>query len=100
MRRAARTDGNQQEIIDALRAAGCGVVDLSGVGGGVPDLLVEGPVFPWAMTLLEVKDSSQPKNKRKLTPAQEKFHAGWRGPLFVVETVAEALAAVGVKAAA
>lgn len=98
MRRAARTDGNHSAIVKALRAAGCGVVDLSGVGNGVPDLLVEAPVSPWAMTLLEVKDPSQPPNKQKLTPAQVTFHAGWRGPLHVVRTVDEALAAVGVRA--
>jgi hypothetical protein len=100
MRRAARTDQNQKAIVDALRAAGCGVVDLSKVGGGVPDLLVEAPTWPHAMTLLEVKNPEKPKADRELTPAQVKFHAGWRGSLFVVETVDEALAAVGLKAAA
>jgi hypothetical protein len=98
MRRAARTDGNHAEIVRALRQAGCGVVDLSGVGNGVPDLLVEAPVYPHAMALLEIKDPAQPPNKRKLTPAQQEFHAGWRGPLHVVETVEQALAAVGVRA--
>lgn len=97
MRRAARVDENQAEIIKALKAVGCGVVDLSGVGGGVPDLLVEGPVYPHAMTLLEIKNPAKPKADQKLTEAQVKFHAGWRGALHVVKTVDEALAAVGVR---
>ena len=33
-----RTDFNQQEIINALRAIGCSVQDLSQVGRGCPDL--------------------------------------------------------------
>lgn len=40
MRRAARTDANQVEIVSALRAIGCSVSDTSGVGGGFPDLAV------------------------------------------------------------
>ena len=33
MRRAARTDGNHREIVEALRAAGAAVTDTSAVGG-------------------------------------------------------------------
>lgn len=102
MRRAARTDENQQAIVDALRAAGCGVIDLSKVGGGVPDLLVHPPTFPDCRmaVLLEVKNPNKPKRDQRLTKAQEEFHAGWKGWLFTVRTVDEALAAVGLKAAA
>lgn len=98
MRRAARVDGNHAAIVKALRQAGCGVVDLSAVGNGVPDLLVHPPTFPDCRmaVLLEIKDPSQPPSKQRLTPAQEKFHAGWKGWLHVVRTVDEALAAVGV----
>ena len=98
MRRAAKVDGNHAKIVAALRAVGCGVVDLSAVGCGVPDLLVTCPTHPHDMVLIEVKDEAQPANKRKLTPAQEKFHAGWRGRLVVVKSVDEALAAVGIPA--
>lgn len=97
MRRAARTDANHAEIVAALRSAGCWVMDLSAVGNGCPDLLVHGPVFPWSLALLEIKDGSKPPSRRALTPEQIKFHAGCNAPLFVVNNVAEALAAVGVK---
>lgn len=99
MRRAAKVDDNHGEIVKALRQAGCGVVDLSAVGNGVPDLLVHPPTFPDCRqaVLLEIKDGSKPACRQKLTPAQEKFHAGWKGWLFVVRNVDEALAAVGVK---
>lgn len=39
-RRARRTDSNHAAIRDGLRAAGADVTDLSGVGQGIPDLIV------------------------------------------------------------
>jgi len=96
MRRAAKVDANHGEIVAALRAAGCGVLDLSAVGSGCPDLLVHGPTYPWRHTLLEVKDGAKPPSARKLTPDQEKFHAGWKGFIHVVKSVDEAFDAVGV----
>jgi hypothetical protein len=99
MRRAAKVDANHAEIAKALRSAGCGVLDLSAVGNGCPDLLVHAPTHPHAVALIEVKDGKKSPSKRKLTPAQQEFHATWRGPIAVVTNVAEALAAVGIKAA-
>jgi hypothetical protein len=98
MRRAAKTDANHGDIVDALRAAGCGVLDLSKVGNGCPDLLVHPPTYPDCRmaVLLEVKDGAKPPSARKLTKDQERFHANWKGWLHVVTSVDEALAAVGV----
>lgn len=98
MRRAARTDDNHSEIVDALRDAGCWVLDLSAVGNGCPDLLVHGPVHAWHFVMLEIKDGSKSPSRRKLTPDQIAFHAGCRGPVVVVKSVAEALEAVGIRA--
>lgn len=97
-RRAARVDANHSEIVDALREVGCWVLDLSAVGNGCPDLLVHGPLYPWHLVLLEIKDGGKPPSARKLTPDQIKFHAGCNAPLFVVTNTTEALAAVGIKA--
>lgn len=94
-----KRDRNQPEIVAALEAAFCGVVDLAAVGDGIPDLLVHGPVAPFDMVLMEVKDGLQPPCERQLTPAQVKFHAAWRGRIVVVTSVNEALAAVGIKTA-
>lgn len=96
MRRAAKVDANHAEIVKALRSAGCWVLDLSAVGQGCPDLLVHGPTYSWDFRLIEIKDGNKPPSARKLTPAQIEFHAGCRGPVVVVNSVAEALAAVGV----
>ncbi len=40
MRKRGKTDGNQADIVSALRQVGAHVTILSNVGGGVPDLLV------------------------------------------------------------
>lgn len=83
-RRAARVDANHAEIVGCFRACGCDVLDLSRVGGGAMDLLVHhrptGRLF-----LVENKDGKKPPSKRKLTKAQEEFHAIW--PVHVVMRV-------------
>lgn len=96
MRRAAKVDDNQAAIVAALRAAGCGVLDLSAVGCGCPDLLVHSPAHPWHSVLLEVKDGAKPPSARKLTPDQERFHSRWRGSIAVVTSVEAALAVMGI----
>ena len=89
MRRAARVDANQGAVMAALRAIGCSVTDLSGVGAGVPDLLVG---FRGISGLIEVKDGSKPPSERKLTRQQEEFHRLWRGrPPVVVTSIDEAI---------
>ena len=81
VRRRAKVDHNQAVIVDALRRAGASVFSLAECGGGIPDLLV-GRAGKTA--LLEVKDSAQPPNKRRLTPDQLKWHAEWRGGTLAV----------------
>ena len=93
MRRAARTDGNQKAIAEALRQIGASVATCHAVGQGFPDLAVgwQGGTY-----LLEVKDPSKPIRDQQLTPAQVEFHATWRGHVAVVKTVREALEAIGI----
>lgn len=96
MRRAARTDRNQTEIVTALRKVGAKVYSLAAVGCGLPDLLV---AFRGDTVILELKDGTKPPSARQLTDDQIKFHAEWTGgPLFIVNSVGEALAAIGVSA--
>lgn len=90
--RAARVDANHGAIVKALRAIGAAVADTSKVGNGFPDLVVS---MRARNILLEVKDGSKPPSKRKLTPEQERFHASWSGPLEIVTSPAEAVAAIG-----
>lgn len=91
MRRAAKVDANQAEIVAALRQIGASVQPLHAVGQGCPDLLVG---WRGMVSLLEIKDGSKPPSARKLTPDQEKWHAAWRGQVAVVENVEQAIEAI------
>lgn len=94
MRRAAKVDVNQAEIVAALRAVGASVELLHRVGGGCPDLLVG---FRGVNYVLEVKRVVGVRKKRrtKLNAAQVLWHATWRGQKAVVATAADALVAIG-----
>ena len=96
MRRRARTDRNQTEIVEALRAAGASVYSLAAVGDGIPDLLVG---HAGKTALVEIKDGEQPPSKRQLTPDQLKWHGEWNGgTLAVVCDVESALRVLKVMA--
>lgn len=92
MRRAAKVDANQAEIVKALRQMGCTVQPLHTVGDGCPDLLVGA----FGVTLLvEVKDGSKPPSERRLTPDQQVWHREWTGgPLSIVTDLDGAVRAV------
>ena len=88
MRRAARRDDNEKQIIDALRRCGAYVKVIN--DDGTFDLLV---AYHGATLLLEVKDGAKPPSARKLTDAEQKFHDEWPNDnLHVVNSVDEALA--------
>lgn len=73
----ARVDGNQPEIVAALRDVGCSVLSLHQLGGGIPDLLVATPTGE--TLLVECKSA-----KGKLTPDQEDWFSRWQGRIEVV----------------
>ena len=89
MRRAAKVDANQREVVAALRDAGATVQLLHAVGEGCPDLLVG---YRGKNYLLEVKDGRKPPSAQKLTPPQEIWHRDWR---VVVNSREAALGAIG-----
>lgn len=91
MRTKARTDANQTEIVNALRAVGASVEILSGVGKGCPDILCG---YKGHDYLLEVKDGRKSPSRRRLTPDEAVWHSSWRGWVRVVNSVDEALAAI------
>jgi Holliday junction resolvase len=94
MRRAARVDSNQDQVVEALRAAGATVQSLAAVGQGVPDLLVG---FQGQTLLIEVKNGRKPPSQRQLTEDQLKWHGAWRGgPVAIVDGPDAALRMLGV----
>jgi len=88
MRRAAKIDANQPEIVDALIRMSCSVQSLAAVGKGVPDLLVG---ISGRNYLVEVKDGNKEPSKRRLTPDQTGWHQKWIGQVDVIETVEQAI---------
>lgn len=91
MRRVAKTDANQPQIVAALRAAGVSVLCLHQIGRGCPDLLLG---TPRGNLLVELKDGTKPPSAQKLTPDEEKFFNSWRGPRAVVASLPEAFEAL------
>lgn len=88
MRRAAKVDGNQAGIVEALR----GIPDLSvavtsALGGGFGDIVVgyRGFNFIFEIKLDEAQD---------LTDDQRKFHGGWKGQIQKVCSLKEIITAM------
>lgn len=94
--RRLRADRSQAAIVAALKAAGASVEVIPGAGGR-PDLLVG---FRGQTYLLECKTPGHAKttgSARAHLEKQAEWRAAWRGgPVAVVETPEQALAAVGV----
>lgn len=80
---AKKSDANQPEIVQALRDLGCSVQDLHAVGQGCPDILVG-----WYGNnyLFEIKGKTG-----KLTEAEAKFFAGWKGTVCLIRSVEDAI---------
>ena len=76
MRRAARTDANQKEVVANLRKLGFSVQHLHQLGKGCPDLLIGKEGRNW---LFELKDPDKPPSARQLTEDEKKWFHTWRG---------------------
>lgn len=85
MRRAAKVDANQTEIVKAFRELGCSVAITSHLGKGFPDMVVG--IMGRHNLLVEVKDGAKPPSKRKLTPDEQEFKDNWTGQYCVVESI-------------
>lgn len=89
-----RADKSQAGIVAALVAFGCSVEVVEGRGGR-PDLLVG---YRGVTLLIECKSPGHDKktgSAKKHLAKQEAWRAAWRGgPVFVVETPAQACDAV------
>ena len=83
MRRAAKVDVNQAQIVAAFRALGCSVKPAHAVGEGFPDLVIG---YRGNDYLVEVKAP-----KGKLTPQQDQFRETWRGGYHVARSTDDAI---------
>jgi hypothetical protein len=88
MRKAARTDRNQAEIVKAFRQIGASVQVLSAVGKGCPDTLVG---FRGVNVLVEIKDGEKVPSKQKLTSDQTRWHENWAGQVCIANDISDAV---------
>ena len=96
MRRAARRDENEPQIVAALEGAGFTVERLS--AAGICDLLIGRHGKTWLLEVIGDAKAAKYRKSDGLTPAQVEFRSRWRGQWASARNVTEALAAVGVTA--
>lgn len=88
MRRAARVDRNQKQIVDGLRSIGASVLITSQLKNCF-DILVG---YRGVTYIMEIKDGDKPKSQRKLTKGEQEFKDSWRGGKYhVVESLDQAI---------
>jgi hypothetical protein len=92
VRKQARVDDNQAEIVQALRQAGASVLHMHQLGKGAPDLLIGHRGHNY---LFEIKDGAKSPSQRQLTADELLWHSEWRGTVYVVESVEDALRKIG-----
>ena len=90
MRRAAKVDSNQTEIVEAFRKHGATVKPVHAIKGFV-DIVVG---YRGRNLLVEIKDGAKVKSKRKLTPMEQEFHDEWRGKVHIVECLDDVVSAL------
>ena len=88
MRRAARVDDNQTDIVKCFRRMGYEVAILSAVGDGMTDVLISKTGIN---CLVEIKNGNRDPSEQKLTPKQERFHKNWQGLRAIVNSIETAL---------
>lgn len=84
MRRSARIDSNQNEIVNAFRKMGASVLITSQLKNCF-DLLVG---YKGVNYIVEVKDGKKPPSQRKLTKGEQKFKDTWQGgEYYIIESI-------------
>jgi Holliday junction resolvase len=81
VKKYGKVDGNQNEIVNILRACGYSVVSCASMGNGFPDLIAGKAGCNY---LIEVK-----ARRGKLTKQQVVWHDDWRGQVVVIRDVDE-----------
>lgn len=88
MRRVARVDVNQKQIVDGLRRYGASVL-LTHQLKNCFDVLVG---YKGVNFIMEIKDPNKPPSQRKLTDGELEFKNKWKGGTYhIVETLEQAI---------
>ena len=88
MRRAAKADDNQPQIVKEFRQLGFSVAHTHTIGKGFPDIVVGRNGIN---TLVEIKDGKKVKSQKQLTADEKEFHENWRGKIIIIESVEDVI---------
>ncbi len=83
LRRAAKVDSNQSEIVKAFRGLGWSVLIISQLKNCC-DIIVS---KNGRTVAIEIKDGAKPPSQRKLTEGELKFKNQWQGEYSLIESV-------------
>ena len=89
MRRNAKADDNQPQIVKAFRQLGYSVAHTHTIGKGFPDIVIG---RDGVNTLVEIKDGLKTKSQRQLTPDEKEFHEAWQGKVVIIESIEDVIA--------
>ena len=87
MRQAAKVDANSAEIISAFRKLGCSVLPMHTLKNAC-DCAVG---LNGKTVLVEIKDGKKPPSQKRLTAGESKFHAEWKGAIFIVYDIEDVI---------
>lgn len=88
MRKKARVDANQKEIVQELRKRGISVLHTHQLGKGAPDIVVG---YMNSNYLIELKDGNKSKSQQRLTKDELDFSLKWRGNYAVCNSLEQIL---------
>ena len=88
MRKKARVDANQKEIVQELRKRGISVLHTHQLGKGAPDIVVG---YMNSNYLIELKDGNKSKSQQRLTKDELDFSLKWRGSYAVCNSLEQIL---------
>ena len=88
MRKKARVDANQKEIVQELRKRGISVLHTHQLGKGAPDIIVG---YMNLNYLIELKDGNKSKSQQRLTKDELDFSLKWRGSYAVCNSLEQIL---------
>lgn len=82
----AKKDANHADIVKALEDGGVSVLDISGLGGGLPDLIV----CRRGITLLvEIKNPQTSYGRKGANKLQKAWANGWPAPVYIIRTLSD-----------
>ena len=88
MRKKARVDANQKEIVQQLRKRGISVLHTHQLGKGAPDIVIG---YMNQNYLIEIKDGNKSKSQQKLTHDELEFASKWGGNYAVCNSLEQIL---------